>query len=262
MASSVVRSRFMSILRLAPQSTLAFLVAFDLGLLALCQESRTGDPSVAGPANAVVQLLAIGPAGQEMNRECAATGFLVNEEGYILTNAHVVEDARHCLAASSGAKIMAKLARPGARTAAAVSCDVVGVADLRDLAVLKPERSLPAEGPPSFARLATAEAAEGAPVVAIGHSGFAWQPTPQKGRVIGRRALALSERSAEKSQVIILDMPLQPGASGSPVCLELGGVIAIVERQNPTRPSETVAVPISYAIELLERLHVRWHAAP
>lgn len=253
----------MAIARLAPPRILAFLLALSLGSPALCQENRATDTPVMEPASAVVQLLAIGPGQQGTNRECAATGFLVNEEGYILTNAHVVEDARRCLAGSPGTKIVAKLARPGARTATAVSCDLVGLDDVRDLAALRTERPLPAEGQSSFVQLnPAAEVAEGTSVAVTGHPAFAWRPTTQKGKVIRRGTLELSERSAEKSEVIILDIPLGRGASGSPVYLESGRVVGIVERQNPSRPSETVAVPIRYAVELLDRLRVRWQAAP
>ena len=60
-------------------------------------------------SRAVVQLLAIGPGGQEQNRECSATGFLINEEGYILTNAHVVQDAHRCLARGRSARCQGRL---------------------------------------------------------------------------------------------------------------------------------------------------------
>jgi S1-C subfamily serine protease len=267
LAYSLVRSRLKQACcrdhpRICARACLLALT-LSFGLPALAQEDRAADSPAAEPtAAAVVQLLAVGPGERGMNRECAATGFLVSEEGYILTNAHVVEDARRCLAASLGTKIMAKLARAGARAATGVSCDVVGLDDLHDLAVLKTERPLSAEERPGFVRLDPAEVAEGTPVAVTGHPAFAWHPTTQRGRVIRRATLGLSEKSAEKSEIIVLDIPLQRGASGSPVYVESGGVVGVVERQNPSRPSETVAVPIRYAVELLDRHAVRWHLAP
>jgi serine protease Do len=242
-----------------------FLLAIGLSCasLALPQDVGTPDSLATEPVTAaVVQLLAVGPGAEDQNRECAATGFLVNEDGYILTNAHVIADARRCLAASPGTKIMAKLARPGARAAPAVSCDVVALDDLHDLALLKTERALEGKRP-AYARLDPAEIAEGTAVAVTGHPAFVWHPTTQKGRVIHRAALGLSEKSKEKSDVIVLDIPLERGASGSPVFLQAGGgVVGIVERQNPARPSETVVVPIRYAIELVNRHGVRWYSAP
>jgi serine protease Do len=243
----------------------AFLLALmlSLGLPALPQADGAAQSPAAEPtAAAVVQLLAVGPGEQGKNRECSATGFLVNEEGYILTNAHVVEDARRCLAASPGTKIMAKLAQAGGRAARAVSCDVVGLDDLHDLAVLRAERPPSAEERPGFVRLDPAEVTDGTPVAVTGHPAFAWHPATQHGEVMRRTTLGLSEKSAEKSTILVLDIPLERGASGSPVYVESGGVVGVVERQNPSRPSETVAVPIRYAIELLNRHAVRWYPAP
>src|SRR5260370_42068166 len=68
-------------------------------------------PSLSEPVvAAVVQLVAVGPGGKGQNHDCAATGFLVNEDGYILTNAHGVEKSQECLAQSPGPKIVARLA--------------------------------------------------------------------------------------------------------------------------------------------------------
>jgi len=243
----------------------AFLLALtlSLGSAALSEEGgATRAPATEPTAAAVVQLLAVGPGEQGKNRECSATGFLVNAEGYVLTNAHVVEDARRCLAASPGTKIMAKLPRAKLRAVPAVSCDVIGLDDLHDLAVLKTERPLAAEERPGFLRLDPAEVAEGTPVAVTGHPAFAWHPATQHGKVIRRTTLGLSEKSPQESEIIVLDIPLERGASGSPVYVESGGVVGVVERQRPSRPSETVAVPIRYAIELLDRYAVRWYLAP
>jgi S1-C subfamily serine protease len=223
-------------------------------------ERPPSDTAHGNPETAVVQLLAIGPGAGDKNAACAATGFLVNEDGVILTNAHVVEDARRCLAASPGAKIVAKFAAPDARAAKAVSCDVAAVDELHDLALLRPERPLD-EGR-TYAWLDPASPAEGAAVAVTGHPAFVWQPATLKGKVIRKTSLALSDRGAEKTEVFILDIPLQRGASGSPVYWESGGVVGVITRQNPARPAETVAVPIGFAIELLERFRVRWRGNP
>ena len=220
-----------------------------------------GASDAGSPAGAVVQLLAIGPGAGDKNKECAATGILVNEDGVILTNAHVVEDARRCLGSSS-AKIVARFARPGERTATGFSCDVVALDELHDLALLLTERPVSADGAHSYAWLDAREVAAGAAVAVTGHSAFAWQPTTEKGTILRRILLPLSDSSAEKSEVLILDIPLQRGASGSPVYLDSGGVVGVITRQNPSRPSETAAVPVSYAIELLKRKGLRWHGSP
>ena len=247
----------------------AFLltVALCLGPSVLAQAPPASNPSPPDPViPAVVQLLAIGPGQRGENRECSATGFFVNEEGYILTNAHVVEEGQRCLARTPGARILAKLSGPGSTTATAVSCDVVALDDLHDLAVIKTERPLGIDttgDQKRFVYLDPSNVDADTPVTVTGHPSFVWQPLTQRGKVIRRDALRLSERLAEASEVIVVNIPLRPGNSGSPVYLEAGkGVIGVVERQDPMRPTHTVAVPIRYAIELLNRHSVRWHASP
>jgi serine protease Do len=208
-----------------------------------------------------VQLLAIGPGAGEKKQECAATGFLVNAEGYILTNAHVVDDARRCLASSPGAKTVAKFGPGDGRTVQAVACDVVAMDVDHDLAILKTEAPLPPEARGAFLRLDDTPVPDGARVTVTGHPSFTWQPKTYGGRVIGREALALNDRSNRQSDVLIVNVPLQRGASGSPVYLESGGVVGIVERQRPSRREDTVAVPVGYAIRLLDLHGIRWHAA-
>ena len=236
------------------------LFTFSFCFSVLAWERPPSDAARGNPAGAVVQLLAIGPGAGDKNAACAATGILVNEDGVILTNAHVVEDARRCLAGSSGAKIVAKLAGPDSRTAKAVSCDVVGLDEIHDLALLKTERPL-GEGY-VYVLLDPTPPSEGTAVAVTGHPAFAWQPATLTGKVLRRASLVLSDRGAEKTDVLVLDIPLQRGASGSPVYLDSGGVVGVVERQYPSRTSETVAVPIRYAIELLERCGVRWREHP
>jgi len=237
--------------------------------------SEPGAPAQSdGVYHAVVQLLAVGPSRKGQNQECSATGFLVNDEGYILTNAHVVEKSHECLGKSSGAKIVARLGpitspassatQSGENTAPSISCDLVGLDDVHDLAVLKTERPLPLDGTDSsgqFARLDPTELSTGAIVKVTGHPVFAWLAVTQSGKIVGSKSWPLFEGSAEKSDVLILDFPLKRGSSGSPVYrVTGGGVVGVVERQDSTNLSQTVAVPIQYAIDLLNRLGVRWHA--
>src|SRR6202021_2213026 len=87
-------------------------------------------------ARSVVQLIAVGPVDSTQNRACSSTGFLIDEEGYLVTNAHVVEDARKCVEKAPGAKILAKLTVNDPRTARGVPCDVIAIDALNDLVLL------------------------------------------------------------------------------------------------------------------------------
>ena len=215
---------------------------------------------------AVVQLLAVGPAEHEQNRECSATGFLINEDGFLITNAHVVEAAKGCLERAPGAKILAKLAVTDSRTANAVPCEVVVIDVPNDMALLKTERPLVAiaGGKPSYAPLDPRPAPMGTAVMVTGHPAFSWQPVTQAGKAvwIGRTSLEETDvPSQPPSDVVEIDIHLRPGNSGSPVYRPGGGVIAVVDKRNTLRPAYSFAVAIHYAIELAERNGVRWYSA-
>jgi len=210
----------------------------------------------------VVQLVAVGPAEKGQNRECSATGFLIDEEGYLITNAHVVEDARRCLEKAPGAKILAKPATADARVARAVPCEVVEIDEAHDVALLKTARPFlaePGERPP-FAPLDVHAVAEGTAVMVSGHPEFSWQPVTQTGRVVRVGQAHLAGEDAARSDALELDIPLRLGNSGSPVYRREGGVIAVVDQRDSLRPSHGVAVSIRYAIALADRHGARWHA--
>jgi len=238
---------------------LASLVCVCLALRAAAQDPKASDLA----ARAVVELLAVGPAENQNNRECGGTGFFVNEQGYILTNAHVVDDAERCLGRGRGTKMMARLAAPGKTTANAVSCDPVGVDRAHDVAVLKIERPLNASPPGEplpFLRLSLSEVTNGAAVTVAGYPLFAWNAITQSGKVSRRANQRLSKSSPESSEVLVLNISLRPGNSGSPVYLDSGGgVVGVVEGRESS--SETLAVPVRYAVELLNHLKVEWRAA-
>ena len=239
---------------------------FPLTASAQAPSTREPPPQDDHVRRAVVQLLAVGPAGQQQNRECSATGFLINEDGYLITNAHVVEDAKRCLEKAPGAKILAKWAVTSARTAEAVPADVVALDVPNDLAILKTERPLGAilgEKPP-YATLDARPVPTGAAILVSGHPAFSWQAVTQGGHVIwiGRTRLEETDDPLPRpSDAVEIDIHLRAGSSGSPVYRLGGGVIAVVDKRNALRPENSIAVAIHYAIELAEHHSVRWHAA-
>src|SRR5579859_1716248 len=259
---------------------LLFLLIFAPALTAQ-NPSASNLPFSSEPVvQAVVQLLAVGPGGKGQNHECAATGFLVNEDGYIITNAHVVEKSRECLAQTSGAKIVARFAnfnparlhaaeagtaQPGETVSPAVSCIVVGVDDIHDLAILKTERPFrtgAASGASPYAFLDTSEITSGARVKVTGHPAFTWFALTQSGHILGRKSLFLFNQNAGLTDMVVMDIPLKRGNSGSPVYLEAdGGVVGVVERQDSSDIAKTLAVPIRYAVDLLNRFAVKWYPA-
>ena len=235
---------------------------FALSLRAGAQSLKPADLSWSDPVlPAVVQLLAIGPGERGKNRECSATGFFINEEGYLLTNAHAFEEAQRCLGKSPDLRVLVKLASPGPGAARAVSCTLVGLDEVHDLAVLKTERPPPADpsAEPAYVWLDPSEVTVGTPLVVSGHPAFAWQPVTQAGKLVWRGSQDLSEGKGETSEALAVDISLRPGASGSPVYREAGGVVGIIVQRDVSQRARSIAVPIRYAIELLNRLGVKWH---
>ena len=229
---------------------------FNLLLFVILLRAQVPTPPAApfDYSHAIVELIAIGPGEHGKNRECQATGFLVDEDGDILTNAHVVDEARNCLAGATPQRILAKPATAEPSAAEAVSCDIVSVDALHDLALLKAQRPLGKV----FFTLDPSEVQPGTEVSVTGHPAFAWHAQTQTGRVVGIGSVALSDSSSAKSDVLVLDIPLLKGASGSPVYrVSDGSVVGVIERKDLQHPGRTIAVPIRYAIELLDRAGVK-----
>lgn len=215
-------------------------------------------------AASVVQLISVGPAGRTQSRACSATGFLIDEEGFVVTNAHVVEDARRCLANAPEARILAKLATIDARTATAVPCNVIALDTTNDLALLRAAHpfSDAAVERPLYASLDTGPVPVGTAVHITGYPESSWLPVTQSGQVVwfGRAPLAVYVRdAAASSDAFTLDIHLRPGNSGSPVYRPGGGIIGVVDERHPLRPDYSVAVAVRYVIDLAQHNGARWH---
>ena len=244
----------------------AFTLLCALSFLAPAQAPNPQWPAEADAsrnvAEAVVELLAVGPGPAGASRECNATGFLVNDEGYLLTNAHVVDTFRKCREADGDNEILAKLAGPLNKTAAAAVCDVIAVDEVHDLAILRAEVS-PGRLPQplrAFVSLDGREVDAGSRVKVTGHTGSAWQAVTQSGRILREGTMQFAENNSEKTSTLIVNIPLELGASGSPVYdPETGGVIGIIEGRDVREPASSIAVPIRNVILLLDRFHVPWH---
>ncbi len=212
----------------------------------------------------VVRLVAIGPVGGEQNRECSATGFLIDAEGYLITAAHVVEDASRCLEKAPGAKILAKLTITDSRTAPAVPCNVIGIDTVNDLALLKTERPLVTAtgGQPPYAKFDARAVEVGTSVRVSGYPAFSWQPVIQSGQVTWRGKTQMNETNANSnaSDALMVDIDLRPGSSGSPVYLWDGGVVGIIDKRDSLRPAYSIAIAIHYAIELAQRYGAPWQS--
>lgn len=158
------------------------------------------------------------------------SGFLVRSDGRILTNYHVIRDAR---------EIRVKLANGDVYD----HVKILGTDERRDLAVIQiagfdlPALSL---GNSDSVRI-------GLPVVLIG-SPLGLENTVSTGIVSGRR------QEPAGYQLIQVSAPASVGSSGGPVLSQRGEVIGVASAQLRSGQNLNFAVPINYARGLLENL--------
>lgn len=151
--------------------------------------------------------------GTEKQEIGAGTGFIVSQDGFVLTNKHVVSDssADYTVLMNDGSKKPAK---------------VLARDPLQDLAVLKIEGS-----DLSFVKLGDSSGvAIGQTVIAIGNALGEFSNTVSVGVVSGlqRSIIARGSRGAEALQELIqTDAAINPGNSGGPLLNLRGEVIGI-----------------------------------
>jgi S1-C subfamily serine protease len=157
-----------------------------------------------GPGVAFIQ--ADGATG-----EATGSGFVLDKQGYILTNAHVVEGSRSVQVSfdDSGDLIDAKL---------------VGADPSTDLALLKVD---PREAKLRPLRLGDSEKLDvGDPVVAIGNP-FGYSRTVTTGIVSAKQRRIEAPNGFQIDNVIQTDAAINPGNSGGPLLDAFGRVIGI-----------------------------------
>ncbi|MDR0324798.1 MAG: trypsin-like peptidase domain-containing protein [Oscillospiraceae bacterium] len=172
------------------------------------------------------------------------TGIVVSEDGYIVTNHHVVEGAQY---------ITVILNDNTEHTARLVGSD-----RLSDLAVLK----IRAEGltPAEFGNSDTVE--HGDPVAAIGNPfGIELRNSITTGVISGvNRDITIEDASGDITMTVLqTNCAVNPGNSGGPLLNEYGQVIGIISSKIMGSASRTIeglgfAIPSSYAAPLVTQL--------
>jgi S1-C subfamily serine protease len=180
--------------------------------------------------------------GQQQQGTATGSGFVVDEDGTIVTNAHVVE----------GASEVTVSFKEGGE---AIPAEVKGVDDDNDVAVLKID---PNGQELHVLRLGDSTTAEvGDPVVAIGNP-FGLQRTVTSGIVSGLGRTVDAPSGFPITDVIQTDASINPGNSGGPLIDAQGRVIGINSQIATGGGSGSVgigfAVPINTVKQLLPQL--------
>ena len=163
-------------------------------------------------APAVVQITSTlaGQNGSEPAGRALGSGFVIDKDGHIVTNFHVVEGAEKIQVGFSNRET--------------VDAILVGTDPATDLALL--EVDLPAQ---AFAPLALADSDAvkvGEPVVAIGNP-FGLERTVTAGIVSALQRAVTSPSGSTIDHVIQTDAPINHGNSGGPLLDSLGRVIGV-----------------------------------
>ncbi len=178
-----------------------------------------------------------GPKGpmQDIPARGAGSGFIVSNDGYILTNAHVVKGAE---------EVVVKLIDKRKFTA-----KVVGADSRTDVAVIKiTAANLPTVkiGDPTRLRVGEAVAAIGSP--------FGFENSVTAGIVSAKGRSLPSENYVPYIQT---DVPINPGNSGGPLFNMRGEVVGInsqIYSRSGGYQGVSFAIPIDVAMEVVDQL--------
>ena len=178
---------------------------------------------------------------QEYTQSSLGSGVILSDDGYILTNYHVIEGADKLQVVASGGEYEAK---------------VVGTDPSSDLAVIKIEASgLPAVEIGSSSDLVTGEW-----VMAVG-SPFGLEQSVSTGIVsaVSRSSSSLysSESEAIYTNMIQTDAAINPGNSGGALVDKNGklvGINALIASTSASSSGVGFAIPVDYAMKIAEQI--------
>jgi S1-C subfamily serine protease len=171
--------------------------------------------------------------GEQQNGSATGSGFLIDKQGTILTNAHVVDGAD---------SVSVRFDEDGD----SIPAEVKGTDTSTDLAVLKidPDK---AKGRP-LPLGSSADAQVGDPVIAIGNP-YGFTRTVTTGIVSALQRQIQAPNGFTIDDVIQTDASINPGNSGGPLLDSLGRVIGI-NSQIATGGSGSGSVGIGFAIPI------------
>lgn len=245
----------------------------------------------------MVQIQAYAESSNTSPREeriIAGTGFVINPEGYIITNAHVADGVQNYVANVNATDKKALAAFAGEdyydekdntlhrRRFSSTEYRIVDIDRLHDLALLKlaiPLKDLPYPGKlpikVSSCALSLTTPDEGTPIAISGYPLDIPSLVTQTGIVASNTFFDFKRADAENKSVdyLLIDATINPGNSGGPVYLpttgEIVGVIAayrtapVMENGAPNvdlsqNSGLAVVIPIKYVIQLLKKNDVAW----
>src|SRR5918995_1359056 len=190
-------------------------------------------------ADIVQQTQSVFGLPQQQQSTATGSGFLIDEDGHILTNAHVVEGAK---------SVEVQLGNGDTQSA-----EIVGTDPSTDVALLKVDNT---DGVSPLPLGTSDEVQVGDPVVAIGNP-FGLDRTVTSGIVSALQRQIQAPNGFSISDVIQTDAAVNPGNSGGPLIDGAGQVIGInsqIESQSGGNEGVGFAVPIKTAADVVNQL--------
>jgi len=256
---------------------LAALLVCLFGCLAAgaASEDLADDASLSAAICPVVYQLEQSPSSHGYRYSFFGNAFFINEQGYLLTVAHVLETFR------DGGQPYILVSRPNSPPRL-LQAAIIAVDSEHDVAVLlATPNPFTGNHKVAFLPLASDPAFRGQSVIALSlhppklqdaHTFQTPQEDRSSGEVLSYESTQL-EKSAPSADVFLLSHPVARGQSGSPVLtLDSRAVVGLVEgrwlrsstisiAKSSSRSISTpgAAIPIRHAIALLQRQSISWH---
>src|SRR5467141_822014 len=243
--------------------------------LSAAPEEASEDASLASAVCPIVYQLDPSPSSGGYRYSFFGNSFFINEEGYLLTAAHVLEAFR-----DGGQPYILVSRRNGPPKL--LQATVIAVDAEHDVAILRAAINPFNSSYKVFCLALSSEPVSlGEPLLALSlhpprkQNAYTFEIPCEDhfvGEVLSYESTQL-EKSAAAEEVFLLSHPVNLGQSGSPVISQSSrAVVGLVEGRwlrssgfsvakssSKTAPTPGAAVPIRYAIALLQRQSISWH---
>ena len=212
--------------------------------LLLCASTCIGQPNApitssvksGGELNTAKIVKAVAPSvvvirGETESGGVLGSGFLISKDGTIVTNLHVLKDARTATVELSNGE-------------AFDSVSVLSIDERRDLAIIR----IAGFNLPALALGDSNSLAVGEPVIVVG------SPRGLQGTVTAGILSSIRD-TGEGFKILQTDAAVNPGNSGGPLLNSRGQVIGVVSFKLRSAEALNFAIPINYVRGLLDNLH-------
>jgi hypothetical protein len=253
--------------------------AFFFGSTSIASETSAADSAISSAVCPIVYPDDQFPAARGYHYTFFGNAFFINDQGYLLTVAHVLETFH------DGGQPYILVARPNAPPRI-LNVEVIATDLGHDIAILRANPNpFSAKYSVTALQLTSQPPVRGQSVLAVSlhpakladaHSFEAPRQDLSPGQILSFESTKL-DKSSPNAEVFLLSHPVVRGQSGSPViATESHAVVGLIEGRwlrsgsaslsvlapsssNPSNSVPGAAVPIRYAISLLDQHNIPWH---